>query len=344
LTTHRPFQLPDVLAFDPAAGPLRIQVRAERWPLAEPFVISRGVKTAAEVVVVTANQGGARGHGECVPYARYGESVASVRAEIATACERAEGGDPRPLMTPGAARNAVDCALWDLAAKRTGRRAAELVLGRPQRPLETCFTLSLGEPEAMAAKAASVPQLKLLKLKLGGAGDDARMAAVRRARPDARLVADANEAWTVDMVAELLRAAAAAGVEVIEQPLPAGGDAMLRTLPRPRGVLVCADESAHTAEDVAALADRYDAVNIKLDKTGGLTAALEMAAAACAAGLEVMAGCMVATSLAMAPALIVGELARWVDLDGPLLLAADREHGIVIAGGLVMPPSALLWG
>lgn len=332
-----------MMSFDPSAGPLGVSAAAERWALAEPFVISRGLKTEAEVVVATVAQAGAVGRGECVPYSRYGESVASVMDEIARASERAaSGADPRLDMRPGAARNAVDCALWDLAAKRSRRSVAEMILGRPLSPVETCFTLSLAAPEAMAAKARAVPHLRLLKLKLGGAGDDARMKAVRAARPEARLVADANEAWTADMLAPLLAAAAEARVELVEQPLPADADAALEGLVRP--VAVCADESAHGAADIARLAGRYDAVNIKLDKAGGLTEALAMQRAARAAGLRIMAGCMVATSLAMAPALILAADADWVDLDGPLLLARDREPGIRIVGGIVAPPSALLWG
>jgi L-alanine-DL-glutamate epimerase-like enolase superfamily enzyme len=242
----------------------------------------------------------------------------------------------------GAARNALDCALWDLEAKSRGI-AAHLLAGLPEpRAAETCFTLSLGTPEAMAAKAHSVPQLKLLKLKLGGDGDAERMHAVRAARPDARLVADANEAWTPDMLAPLLAVAAQERFEVIEQPLPADQDAMLEGMARP--VPVCADESLHTRAELACVARRYDAINIKLDKAGGLTEALLLKQEAERLGLEIMVGCMVATSLAMAPALLLAQGARWVDLDGPLLLARDREHGLGIENGIIQPPSRALWG
>lgn len=337
-----PSTITPAMPFDPSAGRLRVTAVAESFPLAEPFVISRGAKTVAEVVVATVTQDGAEGRGECVPYVRYGESVASVLAAIARAGEAAGGGDPRAFLPAGAARNAVDCALWDLFAKRTGQSVAGILAGGALRPVETCFTLSLGTPEAMAEKARRVPQQSILKLKLGGAGDAQRMATVRRARPDARLVADANEAWTETLLGPLLDAAAEARVELIEQPLPAGADAALAEIARP--VPVCADESAHTADDVGRLAGRYDAVNIKLDKAGGLTAALDMAKAARGAALRIMTGCMVASSLAMAPALILAQDADWVDLDGPLLLARDRPHAIRIAGGIVAPPSAALWG
>jgi L-alanine-DL-glutamate epimerase-like enolase superfamily enzyme len=322
----------------------QITVRAaiETWPLAEAFVISRGAKTEARVVVAHVHDGVHGGRGECVPYARYDETVEGIATAIA--------GSPIPSsrftlhaeMPPGAARNAVDCALWDLEAKRSGRSAASLAGLPPLTPVLTCYTLSLGTPQAMAAKAASVPRLPLLKLKLGGAGDRERIAAVRQARPDARLVADANEAWQPDMLAPFLAAAAAARVELIEQPLPAGADAALAGVPHP--VAICADESVHTSGDLAALCDRYDAVNIKLDKAGGLTEALAMAAAARQRGLRIMAGSMVGTSLAAAPALLLAQMADWADLDGPLLLARDREHGLAIVGGMIAPPHPALWG
>jgi L-alanine-DL-glutamate epimerase-like enolase superfamily enzyme len=246
------------------------------------------------------------------------------------------------LLAAGAARNALDCALWDLAAKQAGKRAWDLAGLAPPQPAMTCYTLSLGDPAQMAADAKAVPRLKLLKLKLGGAGDPERMAAVRAARPDARIVADANEAWTVDQLEPFLAAAAAAGVELIEQPLPASDDAALAHIARP--VPVCADESAHTAADLPRLTGRYDAVNIKLDKTGGLTEALAMAQAAQAAGFKIMIGSMVATSLAAAPALLLAGCADWVDLDGPLLLARDRDPPLMIEDGWISPPLPELWG
>lgn len=316
-------------------------VRHECWPLAEAFVISRGAKTAADVVVATVTDGRNSGRGEAVPYARYGETIEGVIAAI-----RALGRMPldrlalQSAMPAGAARNALDCALWDLAARRG--ESLPWSVPDPAPPRLTCYTLSLGTPEAMAAKARAVPHLPLLKLKLGGAGDDARMAAVRAARPDARLVADANEAWTPGMLTHLLAAAAASGFELVEQPLPADADDALAAVAHP--VPVCADESAHTSADIPRLGGRYDAVNIKLDKAGGLTEALAMASAACTAGLEIMVGCMVATSLAMAPALVLADHADWLDLDGPLLLARDREPGLRIANGYIQPPPPGLWG
>lgn len=322
----------------------RLDVRAaiEVWPLADAFVISRGAKTEARVVVATVSDGQHTGRGECVPYSRYDESVEGIAAAIAAAPVTASRFALHAALSHGAARNAIDCALWDLECKRSGRSAAAIAGLAALVPVLTCYTLSLGTPESMAAKAASVPHLKLLKLKLGGSGDIERMMAVRQARPTARLVADANEAWSLDMLQPFFAAAHAAGIELIEQPLPAGDDAALAEIPHP--VAICADESVHTSTDLAALRDRYDAVNIKLDKAGGLTEALAMSRAAKAAGFRIMAGSMVGTSLAAAPALIVAQDADWADLDGPLLLARDREHGLDITAGLIAPPLPALWG
>lgn len=320
---------------------LRLDVAIEAWPLSQAFVISRGAKTEARVVVAALSDGRHTGRGECVPYARYGETVDGVAETI-----RAYRGEwdrvALAQMPQGAARNALDCALWDLEAKQRGATAARLAGLGDLKPVVTCYTLSLAAPEAMAKAAACVPHLPLLKLKLGGEGDGARMDAVRAARPDARIVADANEAWTADMLPGLLAAAAAARVELIEQPLPASADGALAETPHL--VPICADESVHTAADLPSLRNRYDAVNIKLDKAGGLTEALAMAKAARALGYEIMTGCMVATSLAMAPALLVAQSARWTDLDGPLLLVRDRPHGLVIEKGVISPPSPALWG
>lgn len=320
-----------------------LRVAIESWPLAEPFVISRGAKTEARVVTVTLAQNGIEGRGECVPYARYGENPESTAAQIEAAGAPASHGELLRLLPPGAARNALDCALFDLEAKLAGVPVAVLLKRPEPGARETCFTLSLGTPAAMADAARRVPHLSLLKLKLGGGDEDAqRMRSVRQARPDARLLGDANEAWSVSDLDRLLGVAAEAGFEVIEQPLPADDDAALGT--RDRAVPVCADESAHIASDITALVDRYDAVNIKLDKAGGLTEALAMADAARAAGLDIMAGSMVSTSLAVAPALHVAQYARWVDLDGPLLLAADRANGLAIRDGIIAPASRELWG
>ena len=321
---------------------LNISATAETWPIAGRFVISRGAKTEAHVIVATAGDGLVVGRGEAVPYARYGETIEAALAAIRTLPTIGSRQDLERALPPGAARNAVDCALWDFEAKRSGRRAHALAgLSEPQ-PVTTCYTLSLDEPEAMAERARAVRHLPILKLKLGGEGDAARMAAVRAARPDARLVADANEAWTPDDVERLLTAAAAARVELVEQPLAAGADEILARMPHP--VPVCADESVHLAVDLPRLAGRYEAVNIKLDKAGGLTQALALAAAAHASGLKIMVGCMVATSLAMAPAFLLAQRADWVDLDGPLLLARDRAHGLAYRDGVITPPSPELWG
>ena len=319
-----------------------LRVTIESWPLAQPFVIARGAKTEARVVTVTLAQGGVEGRGECVPYARYGETPEATAAAIECTGAPQSHGDLLRVLPPGAARNALDCALFDLEAKLAGVPVSGLLRRPEPGARETCFTLSLDSPEAMADAARRVPHLHLLKLKLGGAGDDARMRAVRAARPDARLVGDANEAWTVDLLDPLLDVAAECSFETIEQPLPANADGALGTRDRP--VPVCADESAHIASDITALVDRYDAVNIKLDKAGGLTEALAMADAARAAGLDIMAGSMVSTSLGIAPQMLVAQYARWVDLDGPLLLANDRVPGIVIRDGIIEPPDRALWG
>ncbi len=318
----------------------------ECWPIAGEFRISRGAKTQAVVVVAELRDGVHIGRGECTPYARYGETSEGVLAAIvAMAPALAEGltrGQLQSALPPGAARNALDCALWDLEAKRSGMPVHRLAGLQPPQPLTTVYTLSLDEPIAMRTKAATTGQYPWLKVKLGGQHDGARLVAIRQARPDARLIVDANEAWTAETLEILFHLCIMADVELIEQPLPQGADAALAQVPRP--IPVCADESAHVAADVAALADRYDAVNIKLDKTGGLTEALVMKAAAQAAGLKVMVGCMVATSLAMAPALLVAQGADWVDLDGPLLLAKDRLPRLVYDGPRVAAGPPELWG
>lgn len=321
-------------------------VRIERWPIAGSFTISRGAKTEAVVVVAEVGQGGLIGRGECVPYPRYGETPEATLEAIRAMQEPLAGGMDRIAlqgrMPAGAARNALDCALADLEAKRAGRRIWNL-LGRPApEPRTTAYTISLGTPEAMAEAASKAAHRALLKIKLGGDGDGARIAAVRKAAPGSELIVDANEAWTEDNLAANLKACADAGVTLIEQPLPAGKDEALARIKRP--VAVCADESVHDRASLAGLRGRYDAVNIKLDKTGGLTEALAMADAASALGFEIMIGCMVATSLSMAPAMLIAQAARFVDLDGPLLLAKDRDHGLRYEGSQVYPPDAALWG
>ncbi|MBO0765882.1 MAG: dipeptide epimerase [Hyphomicrobiaceae bacterium] len=320
----------------------KVEARVETWPIAGSFVISRGAKREAIVVLAEVSAGTSIGRGECTPYARYGETVDGVRAAIAAEREVRSRAEIMQRMPAGAARNALDCALWDWEAKSAGTSAAVLAGVEVLHPVTTAYTLSLGAPEEMAAKAIAARTMPLLKLKLGGAGDAERMRHVRAARPDARLIVDANEAWTPADLPALMAVAAETGIEVIEQPLPAGVDAALADVKRE--VPVCADESLHTRVDLADLARRYDAINIKLDKAGGLTEALALSAAARAAGLGIMVGCMVATSLAMAPALLLAQTADWVDLDGPLLLARDRHPGLCYDGALVHPPVPELWG
>ena len=325
---------------------LTLTVRSERWPIAGSFTIARGAKTEAEVVVAEISDGTTTGRGECVPYARYGESVAGVTAAIeAMRGLLAEGLDRKALqsaMPAGAARNALDCAFWDFEAKRSGNPAHELADFALPRALVTAYTISLGTPQAMAEAAAKAAARKLLKVKLGGEGDAARIAAVRAAAPNAELIVDANEAWRADNLASNLAACAQAGVTLIEQPLPSDDDGALATVARP--IPVCADESVHDRASLASLVGKYDAVNLKLDKTGGLTEALAMAAEAERLGFGLMVGCMVATSLSMAPAVLVAQRARVVDLDGPLLLARDREHGLRYEHSLVYPATPALWG
>jgi L-alanine-DL-glutamate epimerase-like enolase superfamily enzyme len=327
------------------ARPASLSVRVERWPIAGAFTISRGAKTEALVVVAELSEGHHRGRGECVPYARYGESVEGVaaaveamRAELAGGLDRAKLQD---VMPAGAARNALDCALWDLDAKRAGRAAHELAgLPAPQ-PVVTAYTISLGTAEEMA-RAAEIAARPLLKVKLGGAGDPARIKAVRQAAPRAELIVDANEAWQASELAANFAACAEAGVTLVEQPLPACDDSALADVARL--VPVCADESVHDRASLAALVGKYDAVNIKLDKAGGLTEALALAAEAERLGFGLMIGCMVSTSLAVAPALLLAQRAQVVDLDGPLLLAQDRPEGLRYDGSLVHPPAPELWG
>jgi len=323
-----------------------LTVAQEAWPLAAAFTISRGTKTQADVVTVTLTDGAATGRGECVPYPRYGESPASVMAQIEGCRDALEAGADRravqDLLPPGAARNAVDCALWDLEAKATGRPAWQIAGLAEPAPLVTAYTLSLGTVDAMAAAARQNADRPVLKIKLGSDGDEARIRAIRQAAPGARLIVDANEAWTPDALVPYLTLMAELGVALVEQPLPAGKDAALATVDRP--VPVCADESAHDRAGLAALRDRYDVVNVKLDKTGGLTEALALARMARELGFGIMVGCMVGTSLAMAPAMLVGSLADYVDLDGPLLLVRDRDPGITFDGSRMQPAPAALWG
>lgn len=326
--------------------PLTFSYTVERWPIAGSFGISRGAKTEAVVVVAELGDGKARGRGECVPYLRYAESVESVMAQIdSMRPQLAAGLDRRTLQTampPGAARNALDCAFWDLEAKRSGRPVHEIAGIAAPRALTTAFTISLAAPADMARAAEKTASRALLKVKLGADGDGERIAAVRAAAPNATLIVDANEGWTESNLVANLAACTQAGVVLIEQPLPAGRDEVLsRTR---RSIPVCADESVHDRSSLPALAGKYDAVNIKLDKAGGLTEALAMAADAERQQFKIMVGCMVATSLAMAPALLLAQNADFVDLDGPLLLSKDRADGLRYEKSLVYPPSPLLWG
>ena len=322
-------------------------VRRETFPIRGSFRISRGAKTEAHVVVAEIRDGDAVGRGECVPYARYGETVEDVAALMESAAKPIADGLDRAglleLMPAGAARNALDCALWDLEAKQTGRPAWQLAgLAEPPRPVSTLFTLGLDTPEAMAEAARAASNRPLLKLKLGGDGIVERVRAVREAAPGARLLIDFNEGADFDELRGAGAALQALGVEMIEQPLPAGQDAKLVGLgyPIPFG----ADESVHGEADLDGLAAAYRFVNIKLDKTGGLTAALAVKARAKRQGFGVMIGCMVATSLAMAPAMLLAQGAAYVDLDGPLLLARDREPGLAYRGAAIDPPRPALWG
>ena len=315
---------------------------AEAFPLQEVFTISRGSRTEAKVVTVSVSRDGANGRGECVPYARYGETLESVLAQIEGLPPRISRADLQAALPAGAARNAVDCALWDWEAKKAGNRVWELAgLPAPQ-PVLTAFTLSLATPEKMQAQAAKHAARPLLKIKLGGEDDMARLEAVRKGAPDTRIIVDANEGWTPELYTELAPALLRLGVEVVEQPLPAGKDDMLAEIARP--LPVCADESCHDRASLPALKGKYDMANIKLDKTGGLTEALALKDAALKEGYTLMIGCMVGTSLAMAPATLLAQGAQIVDLDGPLLLARDRTAPLRYDERGVYPPTAELWG
>ena len=324
-----------------------LTVAVERYPVAGRFAISRGSRTEIVVVTATIAEGGAHGRGECVPYARYGESVESVTGLIEGLRGRIEGGlgraELQEALPAGAARNAVDCALWDLDAKLSGVPAHIIAGVNRIPPVTTAYTISLDTPDAMAEAAARASARPILKVKLGAPeGDLERISAIRRAVPDATLIADANEGWTEANLTPHLEACAAAGVAMVEQPVPADRDGVLAE--RPRDVMICADESVHDRHGLRALVGRYDVINIKLDKTGGLTEALALAAEAQECGFGLMIGCMLGTSLAMAPAMLLSPKARFVDLDGPLLLARDRENGLRYEGSTVHPPSAQLWG
>ncbi len=323
-----------------------LTITVERFPILGKFVIARGAKTEAVVVVATIEDKGFRGRGESVPYARYGETVESVLTQIASVRAQIEAGADRgrlqSLLPPGAARNALDCALWDLDAKRCGVAAHVLAGVMPPAPVTTAFTISASSPAEMAEAAAKARERPLLKIKLAGEDDAARLSAVRAAAPGSTLIVDANEAWQQADLERYLEACAEAGVALIEQPLPADKDAILAKFQHI--VPICADESVHDRTGLEALRARYDAINVKLDKTGGLTEALALVNLAQSLGFELMIGCMVASSLAMAPALLLAGRARFIDLDGPLLLACDRPDGLIYKGSIVLPPTRELWG
>ena len=319
-----------------------LKAAIEVFPLAQVFAISRGARTEAQVVRVILTDGDLTAHGECVPYARYGETCESVVAQLEAVKDPFHHQALPDALTPGAARNALDCALWDLAAKRAGRRVWDLLDLKTPRPEITAYTLSLDTPEKMETEAAKHGYRPLLKTKLGGEGDIARIEAVRRGAPKARIIVDANEGWTPESYKELAPVLVKLGVEMVEQPLPAGADDALHDLER---ILpVCADESCHDRGSLDGLKGKYDMINIKLDKTGGLTEALALRDAGLAHDFQIMVGCMVGTSLGMAPATLVAQGAAVTDLDGPLLMAKDRGHGLVYDDAGVHPPVAALWG
>ncbi len=321
-----------------------MEIRVERnvFRLAEVFTISRGSRSEAKVLTVQVQDGPHQGWGECVPYARYGETLESVSDQVLGLPENLTRDGLQELLPPGAARNAVDCALWDLEAKQTGRRVWQLAGLAQPGPEVTAFTLSLAEPDQMQISAAKHAHRPLLKIKLGTADDMARLEAVRRGAPKSRIIVDANEGWSAEVYSDLAPHLLRLGVELVEQPLPAGEDDMLGEIARP--LRVCADESCHDRASLPGLKGKYDVVNIKLDKTGGLTEALALKEAAIAESYGVMVGCMVGSSLAMAPAVLLAQGVEFTDLDGPLLLAEDRVNALKFDDAGVYPAVAALWG
>jgi L-alanine-DL-glutamate epimerase-like enolase superfamily enzyme len=319
-----------------------IDVSRDTFRLAQAFTISRGSRTEAHVLTVRITRDGATGWGECVPYARYGESLDSVEAEIRALPSDIDRHALQDALPAGAARNAVDCALWDLEAKTTGKRAWDLAGLPSPSPEITAYTLSLDTPDAMQAAAATNAYRPILKIKLGTPDDMPRLEAVRSGAPHARIIVDANEGWSADVYADLAPHLVRLGVALVEQPLPASNDDALLGMSRP--VPVCADESCHDRASLPGLTGKYDMVNIKLDKTGGLTEALMLREMAAAQGYGIMVGCMVGSSLAMAPAVLVAQGAAFTDLDGPLLLAEDRDNALTFDAAGVHPPDPGLWG
>ena len=321
---------------------MQIEVSRDVFRLAQVFTISRGSRTEAKVLTVRISDGAHQGWGECVPYARYDETLESVEAEIAGLPASFDRAELMTLLPAGAARNAVDCALWDLECKRTGKRAWELAGLPTPGPEITAYTLSLDTPEAMQTQAATNAHRPLLKIKLGTPDDMPRLEAVRAGAPNATIIVDANEGWSAEVYADLAPHLVRLGVALVEQPLPAGDDDALIGMDRP--VPVCADESCHDRTSLPAMKDKYDVVNIKLDKTGGLTEALALREQALTDGYRVMVGCMLGSSLAMAPATLLAQGVMVTDLDGPLLLAEDRDTPLIFDDAGVHPPVAALWG
>jgi len=328
------------------AAAMNLAVGEDVFRIAGDFTISRGTRTESRVLTVTVERDGVTGRAECHPYARYGETAASVIAQIEDQRDALADGLDRiglqDAMPPGAARNGLDCALWDWEAKAVGKRAWEIAGLAEPGPAVTAYTLSLAEPDAMRAKAAENAHRPLLKIKLGGVGDIERLRAVRDAAPRAKIVVDANEGWTPETYARIAPVVLELGVAMVEQPLPAGADDALADMDRP--LPVCADEACHDRASLPGLAGKYDMINIKLDKTGGLTEALALRAEAEALGLGIMVGCMIGSSLGMAPAVLAAQGADVVDLDGPLLLAEDRAHPLKYDEAGVHPPEPELWG
>ncbi|TGG94010.1 dipeptide epimerase [Natronospirillum operosum] len=321
---------------------LRVRVSTQSFRLAEVFTIARGSRTHAEVLMVEIASGGHIGRGECVPYARYDETLASVQAQIEGLPAEFDRAALQHLLPAGAARNAVDCALWDLEARQRGQRVWQLAGLAAPGPEITAFTLSLDTPERMQAAARRHAQRPLLKIKLGTPDDMPRLEAVRAGAPESRIIVDANEGWSAEVYQDLAPHLLRLGVTMVEQPLPAGDDELLGEIERP--LPVCADESCHDRASLPALAGRYDMINIKLDKTGGLTEALALKAEAQRQGYDIMVGCMVGSSLAMAPAVLVAQGAAITDLDGPLLLAEDRPEALHFDAAGVHPSTPGLWG
>jgi L-alanine-DL-glutamate epimerase-like enolase superfamily enzyme len=318
----------------------------QSWQLATPFRISRGVKTVAEVVFVELHQGAMYGVGEGVPYPRYGETVELVLEQIRSVAPAIAAGMTREqlqlALPPGAARNAIDCALWDLSASLSGQSVAEQLKQGPVPALTTALTVGIDTPEGMHTAAERIRTTPLIKVKVDASNPEAQLRAVRAGAPDARLIVDPNESWNLEILESMQAVLVDIGVELIEQPLPAADDQLLEGF-RP-AVAICADESCHVAADLPQLLTRYQAINIKLDKTGGLSGALELLAAAADAGLKIMCGCMICTSLSIAPAFHIARHAQFVDLDGPLWLKEDRPGGVSLEAGKLSPASTTLWG